>query len=95
MKRCVVSVAAEFEVDVDQQLSWLDANGRSQWAARLFDEVNEVGKLLENFPRLGEADEPPFRRILLKTLPFAVWYTFEQKENRVHLMRLFHFRRYR
>lgn len=91
----MVEVAEGFERDVDQQLLWLDANGRSKWRERLLDEVDDVATLLRRFPRLGEADEPPHRRILLKTLPFAVWYAFVPEEKRVVLLRLFHFRRYR
>lgn len=95
MSRFTVEVAEEFERDVDQQLLWLDANGRTSWRDRLLDEVHQVALLLREFPRLGEADEPPHRRILLKTLPFAVWYAFMAEEERVVLLRLFHFRRWR
>ena len=95
MSRFTVEVAEAFERDIDDQLHWLETNGRSNWHDRLLDEVDAVAELLRQFPRLGEPDEPPHRRILLKTLPFAVWYSFLPATKRVVLLRLFHFRRYR
>ena len=41
MSRFTVEVAEAFERDLDDQLHWLETNGRSNWHDRLLDEVLE------------------------------------------------------
>lgn len=93
MKRRVI-VRASFVSDVKAQVAWLRANDRSEWVVGLRSGLAEARSLLARLPEVGarieERDGVVLRKLVLRKLPFAVWYVVEDEG--VCLLRLFHVR---
>lgn len=93
MRRRVI-VRASFAADVTAQVIWLRANDREGWVAGLRSGVAESRSLLARFPdagaRIEERDGAVLRKLVLRKLPFAIWYVVDDEG--VCLLRLFHVR---
>ncbi len=96
MRRRVV-VRASFAADAKAQVAWLRAHDRAEWTVGLRSGLAEVRSLLARFPdagvRVEERDGVVLRKLVLRKLPFAVWYVVD--DDSVCLLRLFHVRQHR
>jgi plasmid stabilization system protein ParE len=92
-----VVFTAHFRADLSLQTRRLVGEGRSEWAARLIDEVDLSRRLLARSPLAGlvelERRRRQIRRLVLPHLPFVVWYPVVRR--RVVVQRLFHVRQRR
>jgi plasmid stabilization system protein ParE len=92
-----VVFAREFRTDLQARTRRLLAEDREDWADRLMDEVAAAAALLANSPHIGPVESHQqgreVRRLLLRTLPFVVWYSVRDKK--VLVLRLFHVRQRR
>ena len=90
----LVSVRRSFVLDLEAQLVWLRAQGLDDRVEGLRAGLAEARALLSRLPRAGAAVEEragvELRKLLLRKLPFVVWYVVEDGE--VVLLRLFHVR---
>ncbi|MGQ0504407.1 MAG: type II toxin-antitoxin system RelE/ParE family toxin [Myxococcaceae bacterium] len=84
-----VALAKHFVQDVKAQVAFLREQGRNTHTGNLRIELNDVRALLATTPHAGR-EIGPLRQILLRTLPFVVWYRVDR--GRVLLVRLFHAR---
>lgn len=69
------------------------AHREAAWVRRLEEELTSARDLLARFPLAGSpgtGEAGSFRRLVLRRLPFLVWYTVEKRG--VLLLRLFHVR---
>jgi plasmid stabilization system protein ParE len=89
----------DFRADLRSQTRRLVADDRLDWAERLFDEVERVARLLSGSPQAGPVETRrsgrSIRRLVLRKLPFVVWYHFQEPARRVVVLRLFHVRQRR
>lgn len=83
----------QFRRDVAAQVDRLRDEGLESWVDRLRAELDDAFVLLEDFPQAGVSARRPLRKLVLRRLPFVVWYAFDEDE--VTLLRLFHFRQRR
>jgi plasmid stabilization system protein ParE len=93
VKRAVI-VRASFVADLKTQVAWLRANERPERVVGLRSGLAEARTLLARFPEAGtrveERDGVVLRKLVLRKLPFAIWYVVGH--DGVHLLRLFHVR---
>jgi plasmid stabilization system protein ParE len=92
-KRYRVAVAHSFLKDVETQITWLTENRDAKHLASLKQELTAVRDALSELPLLGTLTEAGLRQLLLRTLPFVVWYRIQN--SRLLLLRLFHARQSR
>ncbi|AUX43412.1 uncharacterized protein SOCE26_048600 [Sorangium cellulosum] len=93
----------EFARDLRDQVRWLQENRGIEWVERLRTGLDEAIELVARFPGLGPAeakhdgDQTVVRKILLRKLPFVVWYLVDAADpgSDIWLLRLFHARQER
>lgn len=89
----------DFRADLRARTRRLLADDRRDWAGRLMEEVELLALLLGASPRAGAVelrrDGREIRRVVLRRLPFVVWYHFRSREKKVVVLRLFHVRQRR
>jgi len=88
--RLVVTEA--FARDVEAQLAWLAQQDLPAWQERLRARLDDARQLLLGAPFTGVADGSGLRRLLLRELPFFLWYQPDEARRRVVWLRLFHVR---
>lgn len=97
MKATVV-FTDDFRSDLRSQTRRLLAEEKREWAERLIGEIELVARVLERSPKAGPVElrrgGREIRRLLLRRLPFVVWY-WETQGRRVVVLRLFHVRQQR
>jgi|1185.fasta_scaffold183378_2 plasmid stabilization system protein ParE len=94
-----VVFTGDFRADLVEQTRHLLAEDRLNWAERLIGEVEAAARLLGHSPgacplelrRRGKA----IRRLVLRRLPFVVWYHWDAKARRAVVLGLFHVRQRR
>ncbi|MCC6809311.1 MAG: hypothetical protein IT381_17925 [Deltaproteobacteria bacterium] len=86
-----------FVIDVKRQVLWLHANARRDVLDGLRRDIADARHLLAATPLVGRiemhAGDGTIRKLLLRRLPFVLWYRVGRDE--VWLLRLFHFRQHR
>lgn len=96
MKRRTVHIHVDFRRDLRGQLSWLAEHRDADYIARLRDGISDLRALLADLPRAGPPvaidGEITLRKILLRDLPYVVWFADDEARSEVWLMRLFHAR---
>ncbi|AUX37987.1 MULTISPECIES: type II toxin-antitoxin system RelE/ParE family toxin [Sorangium] len=93
----------EFARDLRDQARWLGENRGSEWVERLRTGLDEAIELVARLPAIGPAeskdsqDRAVVRRLLLRKLPYVVWYLADDSapDADVWLLRLFHARQQR
>ena len=90
----VVRTRASFLADVRVRVAWLTRHRDVSHVTQLRTGLQEVRSLLARFPTAGPSLERRerlvLRSVLLRRLPFVVFYVVEGKD--VWLLRLFHHR---
>ncbi|WP_437483901.1 type II toxin-antitoxin system RelE/ParE family toxin [Sorangium sp. So ce1014] len=90
----------EFACDLRDQVRWLEENRGSAWVERLRTGLDEAVELLARFPAIGPAepkndeDRAVVRKLLLRKLPYVIWYLADTSDPGADLwlLRLFHAR---
>ena len=94
-----VAFTEDFRGDLRAQTRRLLADERPEWAERLIDEIELAARLLGHSPEAGPVEQRrggrEIRRILLRRLPFVVWYHWHRAARKVVVLRLFHVRQRR
>ncbi|WP_437854780.1 type II toxin-antitoxin system RelE/ParE family toxin [Sorangium sp. So ce363] len=93
----------EFARDLRDQVRWLDENRGIEQVERLRTGLDEAIELLARFPGIGPAeakddeDRAVVRRLLLRKLPYVIWYLVDAsgRDGDLWLLRLFHARQQR
>jgi len=89
----------DFRADLRAQTRHLIEDDRPDWAERLIEDVELVGRLLASSPLAGamevERAGRSVRRLVLRKLPFVVWYHWPERSRKVVVLRLFHVRQSR
>lgn len=89
----------DFRRDLQVRTRRLIAEDRRDWADRLIEEVEAVARLLAAAPQAGAIEvqrgRRPIHRLVLRKLPFVVWYHPEERSGTVVVLRLFHVRQRR
>jgi plasmid stabilization system protein ParE len=89
----------EFRADLQAQTRWLLAEDKPDWAKRLIEEVEAAAMLLGASPAAGPIEvrrkNREVRRLVLRRLPFVVWYHWRTATKKVVVLRLFHVRQRR
>lgn len=92
-----VRLRDSFVADVRSQVRWLRRQDRAEQVIGLREAVDEARVLLTTVPRAGallEQDgEGELRKLVLRNLPFVIWYVVDATE--VWCVRLFHIRQRR
>lgn len=87
---------------MEAQVFWLEQHRGERWILRLREAVDEAARALARFPAMGApvildprrgAAPPPLRKLVLRRVPFVVWYAVD--DDSVWLLRLFHARQKR
>ena len=95
MSEAELTFTREFKEDVERQVDWLEGE-HPTWIPKLERGLVEAFDLLLTFPQAGAAmPAQPIRKLVLHKLPFVIWYVFDEAEERVELLRLFHARQRR
>ena len=87
---------ADFRRDLAAQLTWLQQHRDDAWIERLRTGLDEAIELLSALPRVGtieaEDDLVVLRRLILRKLPYVVWYTCNKDDPKADIwfLRLFH-----
>jgi plasmid stabilization system protein ParE len=88
---------ARFRADLRRQLAHLAEHGDQRWIEGLRTGIDEALDLLSHHPSAGTVearrDDGVLRRLVLRRVPYVVWYVVERRE--VWLLRLFHGRQSR
>ncbi|WP_437306204.1 type II toxin-antitoxin system RelE/ParE family toxin [Sorangium sp. So ce388] len=93
----------EFARDLRDHVRWLSENRGIEWVDRLRTGLDEAIELLARFPAIGPAeakddgDLAVVRRLLLRKLPYVIWYLADASDPDADLwlLRLFHARQQR
>jgi len=89
----------EVRNDLNSQTRRLVAEDKEDWAERLIDEIEMAATLLRHTPLAGAIEtrrgKREIRRLVLRGLPFLVWYSFQARSKKVVVFRLFHVRQRR
>jgi plasmid stabilization system protein ParE len=89
----------DFRADLRAQTRRLVADDRPDWGERLIEEVELVARLLASSPLAGSMElnrgGRSIRRLVLRRLPFVVWYHWAERSRKVVVLRLFHVRQLR
>lgn len=94
MKDFEVVFDAQFKLDVEAQVRWLEEE-HPGWVSKLEGGLTDAFALLAGFPLAGAVVRAPLRKVLLHKLPLVIWYVAEEDAGRVRLLRLFHARQVR
>jgi plasmid stabilization system protein ParE len=72
-----------FRTDLRKQLLWLTQHRDPDYIRRLREGLDEVDDLLSRFPRAGPQDTTgaPVRKLLLRRLPFVIWYAQDRGDD--------------
>jgi plasmid stabilization system protein ParE len=82
---------ASFVRDLEKQARWLERNQRPEWVDALREGIIEATHLLEGLPYAGaRSSSSPLFKLVLRKLPFVVWYSAPAAGNEVVMLRLFH-----
>lgn len=93
MKRRHVVFHEDFRDDVRGQIEWLVANDREEWIPLLRTAIVEATELLESFPSAGtRTAQPSLFKLVLRKVPFVLWYAAKPGSDEVVVLRLFHAR---
>lgn len=96
MKRWTVSFHPTFRAALLAQEAWLQDHARTTWVEGLREGIADAAGLLTTLPRAGVLDGAgPLRTLLLRRLPFTLWYALDEPAREVVVLRLFHVRQYR
>ncbi len=94
-----IRIHAEFAADVEAQLVWLAEHRDASWIDGLEAGIGEAIELVESAPFAGVASGREggrvLRKLILRQLPFVVWYGHDEKLNAastIWFLRLFHVR---
>ncbi len=91
-----VIVQETFAEDVRAQAAWLRKAHDERRLAGLAMGLREARQLLQAFPLSGAAADPRSvggpRRLILRRLPFVIWYVAVPDTREVRLLRFFHVR---
>ncbi|MCK6547628.1 type II toxin-antitoxin system RelE/ParE family toxin [Myxococcota bacterium] len=91
-----VRIHAELRKDLRRQLAWLERHRDPDYIERLRNGLEEVLDRLAELPAVGPplAREGPLelRKLLLRDLPYVVWFIDDADLGEVWLVRLFHVR---
>ena len=91
MKRRKVRFHRNFSRDVNAQAAWLKRNHRPEWVAPLRQAITEASALLAAIPYAGvRSESAPLFKLVLRKLPFVVWYSAREGERELVMLRLFH-----
>jgi len=86
----------DFRRDLEARTRRLLAEGRPDWADRLIEEIDAVATLLAVVPHAGpvemQSDRRAIRRLVLRKLPFVIWYNWQGRSRTIVVLRLFHVR---
>ena len=89
----------DFRADLLAQTRRLVAEEKVDWADRLIEEIESVARLLGSSPRAGLVETRrrgrEIRRLVMRRLPFVVWYHLPAGSRKVVVLRLFHVRQKR
>ena len=89
----------DFRADLPGQTRRLVAEEKPDWAERLIGEIESVAMLLGGSPRAGMVETRrrgrEIRRLVMRRLPFVVWYHLPARSRKVVVLRLFHVRQRR
>jgi plasmid stabilization system protein ParE len=81
----------DFSRDLNAQAAWLQRNDRAEWVGPLRQAVIEAAVLLAATPHAGVRDaSAPLFKLVLRKLPFVVWYAAPGPGEDVVMLRLFH-----
>lgn len=93
-----VRIHADFRDDLRAQLAWIADHQPASYIDRLRDGLDEAIELIGEWPAIGVVAGHDGRRVLrtliLRSLPFVIWYGFDAEgaSSDVWLLRLFHSR---
>lgn len=94
-----VSARDSFVADVRAQVRWLRRQDEPERVIGLREAVQEARELLSQVPRAGVSidrdGDGELRKLVLRKVPFVVWYVFDEGSTRVWMVRLFHVRQRR
>jgi plasmid stabilization system protein ParE len=81
----------DFSRDLNAQAAWLARHDRAEWVGPLRQAVIEAAVLLAAIPHAGVRDpSAPLFKLVLRKLPFVVWYSARGPADDVVMLRLFH-----
>ncbi len=90
-------VARQAASQVSEATTWLSSNGGEEVATRLEDEIADVIERLLRRPSLGppamNARARGVRRIQLRTLPYLLYYSVDEKRDMLTVLAVWHTRR--
>jgi plasmid stabilization system protein ParE len=94
-----VSARNSFVADVRAQVRWLRGQDEPERVVGLREGVQEARELLSQLPRAGALidrdGDGELRKLVLRKVPFVVWYVFDERSAEVWMVRLFHVRQRR
>lgn len=93
-----VVFTGDFRSDLQAQTRWLLSGERPEWAVRLVTEVELAAERLRQSPEAGPAmrrGTREIRHLLLRKLPFVLWYHWQKRGRKVVVLRLFYVRQKR
>src|SRR4051812_15738378 len=97
MVKHAIHLHADFGTDLRSHLVFLAHRHEVAYINRLRDGIDEAIELLSHLPHVGAPElsrEGPVRKLVLRRLPFLIWYAYDDEETggEVWLLRLFHVR---
>jgi plasmid stabilization system protein ParE len=93
-----IHVHPDFQRDLEAQLSWLAEHRGAEIVEQLRSGLDEALDLLAATPGVGSVQDRRgsrrLRKLILRRLPFLLWYTYdeERRDGELWLLRLFHVR---
>jgi len=94
-----VVFTSDFRADLRAQTRRLVFEEKREWAEMLIEEIELVARLLGAAPLAGQVEmrrgRRQIRRLVMRRLPFVVWYHFRARSKKVVVLRLFHVRQRR
>jgi plasmid stabilization system protein ParE len=88
-----------FQKDLRGQLSWLAAQGEVARIDALRLGLEEAWSLLRTTPHAGAieggAQSAQLRRLILRKVPYVIWYVVDESSHDVWVLRIFHARQRR
>jgi plasmid stabilization system protein ParE len=86
----------DFRADLRSHVRWVRRERGSDYLARFRRGLEEAVRLVGESPEAGTIEDrrgsAVLRRLLLRDLPYVVWYIVEDGHDEVWLVRLFHAR---
>ena len=78
-----------FRGDLEDQLAGIRGRFPDSYIDELESAIGEVVSLLTDFPSAGAPDPHGLRKLVLRRLPFVVWYVYDEATSDVWLLRVF------